>query len=295
MEDVTRRAARLLEEAQTGNAAQALAAAETQLRAATGELVDGPAAIHFPRLVALIMLGEQRRAIGSVDLMLAAADREGSAGWRSCALSLRAVERLRLGEAEVAEHDVDAVLRDLAAAEAALTGGEPDPVIAANAHTGVALGYHQLRLYELAVPQYEAAYEISIRHPDHGGNRAMWLCNLANLHLQWALELYQVGDVVQAEAHTAEAERYATRAMAEASGPDAAAHRDTAGLYAACARADREDPAGAAADIIGYLALAAERGISPAAVAFAHPFHAVAVSRAGQRTDHLCRDVRQDL
>ncbi|MEU5549852.1 GGDEF domain-containing protein [Micromonospora sp. NPDC047793] len=289
MDDVTLRALRLVEEAQTGAAAPALATAETTLREATGEIADGPAALHFARVVALTRLGELRAAVAAADLMLAAADREGSAGWRSCALSLRATRRLRVGDKDISEYDVETVLRDLVSAETALLVDEPDPVIMGNAHTGIAIGYAQLRLYELAAPQFEAAYETT-RHPDYpdNGNRAMWLCNLAELNLLWALELYQVGQVAVAERHTTTAEAHATRAAAEASGPQARVWRLLALLYAACARADRQDPAGAAADIPRYAALLEESGLrQQQELLLCRPFHAVALRRSGRPGEAL--------
>ncbi|MEU6024533.1 GGDEF domain-containing protein [Micromonospora sp. NBC_01739] len=285
MDEVTLGALRLLEEAQAGAAAQVLTAAEAALREPTGQLSDGPAAMHFARVVALTRLGELRAAIDATDLMLAAADREGSAGWRSCALSLRATRRLRLGGQNIAEYDIEAVLRDLVSAQTALLADEPNPVIVGNAHTGIAIGYAQLRLYELAAPQFEAAYEATRResYPDNG-NRAMWLCNLAELNLIWALELYQVGQVAEAERHTGAAEEYAIRAAAEASGPKAEVWRLSALLYAACSRADRQDPAGAAADIPRYTELLRIHGVSEQhqEILLCRPFHAVALRRSGR-------------
>jgi diguanylate cyclase (GGDEF)-like protein len=287
MDDVTRQAVRLLEEAQTGAAARVLAVAETSLRERTGELVDGPAALHFARVVALYSLGDLHASIAAIDIMLVAADREGSTGWRSSALSLRAIERLQAGKHEVTASDVEAALHDLVAAEAALRDGEPDPVVAGNAYTGIGLGYQQLRLYELAVPQYIAAYEASCRIAEPNGNRAMWLCNLAILHLQWALELYQVGQDIEAEKHTAEAEQFALRAADESAGPDAEIWRLAALAYAACSRADRDDPVGAAVDIARYLGQMVAHGMPAPVLLFCRPFHAVAVSRAGRPAEAL--------
>nr|WP_230416698.1 GGDEF domain-containing protein [Micromonospora tarapacensis] len=287
----------LLEEAQAGGAAQVLAAAESALREPTGEIRDGPAAMHFARVVALTRLGDLRAAIVAADLMLAAAEREGGAGWRSCALSLRATRRLRLGDQDIADYDVAAVLRDLVSAESALLPAEPDPVIAGNAHTGIAIGYAQLRLYELAAPQFQAAYEATCRasYPDNG-NRAMWLCNLAELNLMWTLELYQVGQVAEAEKHTTAAEEYAVRAATEASGPKAQVWRLSALLYAACARADRQDPAGAAADIPRYIARLRAHGVDPRQqeMLLCQPFHAVALSRSG-RPDEALRVIEEAI
>ncbi|WP_341720084.1 GGDEF domain-containing protein [Micromonospora sp. FIMYZ51] len=290
MDDVTLRALNLLEEAQAGGAARVLTVAEAALREPTGELPDGPAAMHFARVVALTRLGDLRAAIAAADLMLAAADREGSAGWRSCALSLRATRRLRLGDQDIAEYDIEAVLRDLVSAETALLADEPDPVIRGNARTGIAIGYAQLRLYELAGPQFQAAYEAACRasYPDNG-NRAMWLCNLAELNLMWALELYQIGQVAEAEKHTTVAEEYAVRAAAEASGPQAEVWRLSALLYAACSRADRQDPAGAAVDIPRYIGLLETFGLREQhqELLLCRPFHAVALRRSGRPEEAL--------
>lgn len=183
--------ARLLERAQCGEHDEALLLAEEALREPTGDLADGAAGMHFVRFVAQVVQGRTSEALAAVDHMLQAADREGNQGWRSCALSGRAWQHLMLGE-HLAEREVDAVLQDLIDAGIALAPGVEDGVIAENAHTGVALGYHQLRLYELALPQYEAAYAVSAQDGRQAGNKAMWQSNIATLHLEWALELYRV-------------------------------------------------------------------------------------------------------
>ncbi|GIF05885.1 GGDEF domain-containing protein [Actinoplanes siamensis] len=280
MRDTTQHAVRLLERAQSGDPAGALAEAETVLRAVTGDLVDGPACMHFVRVVAHIAQTDPRGAIAAVEPMLVAAVREGSGGWQACALASRAWQRLRLGEVDAAEHDLDGVLRDLVSAEM-LAAGETDPVAAVNSRVAVGIGYYELRLYELVEPQFRGAYEMSAADCGSNGNRAMWLLNLAEMHLRWALELYQVHRADEAESHTAEAERHAVRAAAEVSGDDASVWRDNALLYAACARADRHDPAGAAADIERYTARLRERDFTPEALALSRPFHAVALLRSG--------------
>ncbi len=280
MREITQHAVRLLERAQTGDPAGALAAAETVLRAATGDLVDGPACMHFARVVAYIALADPRGAIAAVEPMLIAAVREGSGGWQACALASRAWQRLRLGELDATEHDLDGVLHDLVSAEM-LAAGEADPVAAVNSRVAVAIGYYELRLYELVEPQFRSAYEMSAADGGSNGNRAMWLINLAEMHLRWALELYQIHRVAEAEAHTTEAERYAVQAADEVSGDDAAVWRDNALLYAACARADRHDPTGAAVDIELYTGFLRKRGFTPDALALSRPFHAVALKRSG--------------
>ncbi|MET0422578.1 MAG: GGDEF domain-containing protein [Actinoplanes sp.] len=285
MDEIIERAARLLEQAQAGEAAQALADAESLLLEATGDAADGPACLHFVRAISFNMLGDLPAVEDALELMLAAADRERSPGWRACALGTRAAQRSRFSETRSADYDLDGVLRDLVAAEM-FVAEETEPVAAVNARVAIAIGFFEMRLYELVVPQYEAAYEISAAGPPNG-NQAMWLLNLAELHLHWALELYQVGQDEAAEGHTARSEQYSLRAAAEANGANAEVWRNYALLSAACAKADRHDPAGAAAEIERYLGPLEARGMSPLLLAFCRPFHAVALRRSGRPDEAL--------
>jgi diguanylate cyclase (GGDEF)-like protein len=273
--------ARLLERAQCGEHDEALRLAEDALREPTGDLADGAAGMHFVRSIALDVQGHTLQALSASDLMLQAAEREGSQGWRSCALSLRAWQRLMLDE-RAADLEVDAALQDLVDAEIALAGGVEDSVIAENAHTGVALGYHHLRLYELALPHYEAAYAVSAHDGRQAGNRSMWQSNIATMHLEWALELYRVGQVDEAERHSLTAGARAALAAEQAAGPDAERWREHAHLLAGCAAADGSDPAGAARVIEQYATALAARGIRRE-VSSAQPFLAVALNRSGER------------
>lgn len=272
--------ARLLERAQCGEHDEVLRLAERALREPTGDLSDGAAEMHFVRFVALLMQGRSSEALGAIDLMLVSADREGNQGWRSCALSGRAWQHLIIGD-QHPDHAVDGALQDLVDAEMALASGVEDSVIAEHAHTGLALGYQQLRLYELALPQYEAAYAVSAQDGREGGNRAMWQNNIAELHLQWALELYRVHQVPEAEQHNLAAGLHAALAVEQASGPDADSWRQDAHLLAACAAADGPDPAGAARSIERYAAALGQRG-QRIEVAFCWPFLAVALRRSGE-------------
>jgi diguanylate cyclase (GGDEF)-like protein len=273
--------ARLLERAQCGEHDEALRLAEVALREPTGDLADGAAGMHFVRSIALDVQGRSEEALVATDLMLESAEREANQGWRSCALSLRAWQRLMLDE-HAADLEVDTVLQDLVDAEVALAAGVQDGVIAENAHTGVALGYHNLRLYELALPHYEAAYGVSAQDGRQAGNQTMWQCNIATLHLEWALELYRVRQVSEAERHSQAAGAHAAMAAEQASGPDADRLRQHARLLAGCAAADGPDPAGAARSIERYTAALAARGLRRE-VSAALPFLAVALSRSGER------------
>jgi diguanylate cyclase (GGDEF)-like protein len=273
--------ARLLERAQCGEHDEALRLADEALRAPTGDLADGEAGMHFVRAIALDIQGRTEDALAAIDLMLVSADREANQGWRSCALSLRAWLRLMLDE-HAADLEVDTVLQDLVDAEIALAGGVEDSVIAENAHTGVALGYHHLRLYELALPQYVAAYAVSAQDGRQAGNQTMWQCNIATLHLEWALELYRVRQVSEAEEHSLAAGAHAALAARQAGGPDAERLRQHAHLLAGCAAADGPDPAGAARSIERYAAALGARGLRRE-VSSAQPFLAVALNRSGER------------
>ncbi|MGK5682860.1 diguanylate cyclase domain-containing protein [Actinoplanes sp. URMC 104] len=274
MMDATDEAVRLLEQAQTGQAAEAVARADALL-------LDGDhACLQFVRVAAFNVLGDMPAFEDAVERMLAAADHEGSPGWRATALATRAATRSRVGDAHTASYDLDGVLRDLVTAETAVVE-ETEPVAAVNARVAIAIAFSELRLYELVEPHYQAAYALSSAGPANG-NRAMWLINLAELHLHWALELYQVGQVGAAESHTEQAETYGTRAALEADGPDAAVWRDYALLAAACAKADRHDPLSSATEITYLLERLRAYGMSPLLLAFAGPFHAVALRRTGR-------------
>ena len=281
MDEFTQHTVRLLEQAQAGGAADALMRAETLLRGTTGDLAGGPACLHFVRVLAFNMLGELAAVEDALDLMIAAAEREQSPGWHAAALGTRASQHSRVGETHSAEYDLDGVLRDLVVAESMVVQ-ERDPVAAVNGRVSIAIGYFELRLYELVGPQFEAAYEISAADEEQNGNQAMWLINLAELHLHWALELYQVGQGAVAEGHTERAEQYARRAAAEAGGADADVWRDHANLFAACAKADRHDPHNAAVEIEHHLDRLVARGMSPLLFALSWPFHAVALRRSGR-------------
>jgi diguanylate cyclase (GGDEF)-like protein len=58
-------------------------------------------------------------------------------------------------------------------------------------------------------------------------------------------------------------------------------------MYAACSRADRDDPTGAAVDIAQYLGLLEARGLPAPVLLFCRAFHAVAVGRAGRPDEAL--------
>jgi len=277
---------RLVAAAQQGAADEVRRAAETRMVELGGSIEAGPAGLHFVRAVAYFAVNDYRAALAASALMLAAAEREGDDGWRSNALSFGAGQRILLGNIDLAAYDIGAVLRDLAAAEAALALGVADLLVGSNAHIGIGNGYNLLRLYELAEPHYAAAYELSCQQRDpHSAVPSICQTNLAELHLTWALELYRVDEVTEAEKHSLIAESHALRA-----GRDAIASttywRDVAALFAGCARADGHDPAGAAAQIRTYAERIRACGRRDVWL-FCMPFLAVALARSGRRDEAL--------
>jgi diguanylate cyclase (GGDEF)-like protein len=277
---------RLVAAAQEGSADEVRRAVETRMVDLAGSVEAGPAGLHFVRAVAFFSVHNFHAALAASNLMLAAAEREGDAGWRSNALSFRASMRLFLGNSDLAEYDIDAVLRDLAAAEAALAAGVADLSVGSNAHIGIGNGYNLLRLYELTEPHYLAAYELSCHQGDPDSTvPATCQTNLAELHLQWALELYRIGEVAEAEKHSLIAESHAAQAGRDATGSDPY-WQDVAGLFAGCARADRDDPAGAAEQISLYAERIRARQRTDVWL-FCTPFLAVALARTERRDEAL--------
>src|SRR2546421_9835470 len=145
---------------QQGAADEVRRTAEARMAEIGGSVEAGPAGLHFVRAVAFYAVNDYPSALAASNLMLAAAERERDAGWRSIALSFRAGQHIALGEKELAEYNIDAVLRDLVAAEAALAAGVADPSLGSNAHIGIGNNYDLLRLFELAEPHFAAAYEL---------------------------------------------------------------------------------------------------------------------------------------
>jgi diguanylate cyclase (GGDEF)-like protein len=294
VDDLIEMQLRLMQQVQSGEPVEALATADALLGEPTGDIADGFAGLHFVRVVAFSMLGELAAHDEAIELMIAAAERDRSPGWLAAALATKASQQIRIAEAHNAAYDLDDALRSLVTAQLRVAE-ETDPVPALAARVALGISFFETRLYELAWPNHLAAYEIALSDPRQYDMRAMWLCNIAETHLRWALELYQVGLVEEAESHTAEAERWALRAAAEVGdGPEADTWREYALLSAACAKADRHDPQRALAEIERHLEPLEARGMSEFLLAFSRPFHAVALRRSG-RPDEALRIIERAI
>ncbi len=284
---LVREANQLAEQAQLGQAHAVLRTAERRLtELGGGAMQSGPAALHFARAVAL-MYEDDVAALAAVEDMLRAAVRENSQGWVACALATRASQRQVLWEQDPALYDVDAVLADLTAAEAALDLSNDGGSVDSRAHVAISNGYAPLRLYELAVPHQEAAFHISVdgAGPDDAAP-SMWLLNLTILNLEWALELYRVGLDIDAERHSAAAYEHATYALDRLNADTVAGWKPPCQLFQAAGRSDGPRPAGAVAEMQRLLPIVRELGDAHEYL-LAVPFLAVALLRDGRREESL--------
>lgn len=283
--------AQLMERAQSGHHLEVLVETERLLRQATGDLSDGPAGLHFPRVVCLLWQDKAQEAIAAADMMIAAAVRDGRNGWRACALAVRALERITLGDEDPLQHDPDAVIRDVVAAEVALEQGTDDLIEACNAHASTGVTFEALRLYELAEPHYEAAHSISLDVPNGAANPVLWSLNLAALHLKWALELYRVGQQAPADKHSLLAADHAARAIAEVNPRIDPIRTVIAELFLACARASGPSGDDVVAGIKASVQALNDAGLE-ALTFLPVPFMAVALRRCG-RTDEALATVEE--
>ncbi len=309
---------RLLRIAQAGQPEQALVRADESL--ASGESLR----MLYVRAVALHCLGDHDGAVTTAELMLAitatrvttstsglttaGATMTGSwiaemsavaappdafgaevetAGWQSIALSFRATQHMLLSELNPQVFDMETTLQDLGQAEAALSNGVTDGFVLATAHTGLGHGYHALRLYELALPQYEAALEASL---SHSADVAVMTAvtselNLAELHLNWSVELHRIRETDRARDKSSTAARHAALAQEYASTDDTRLYAATAALLAACA-----DSTGAPEEVVVRIREGIhdvkDHGLRESR-AFALPFLAWALDRAGRLPEAL--------
>jgi diguanylate cyclase (GGDEF)-like protein len=206
-------AAQVRELALRGDAEEAGRLARTALTEVGGAADDEPsgdlAGLWYAIAVTERQRGDDAALVRAADRCLSIARSISSAGWASNALSMRALAR-------VAQGTVDLALTDLARAEVEVAGCG-DTVLRGWAHTSLACGYDQLRLYELAQPHLEAALEIESRSRPRSRNLVLNLCNLAELHLRLVEELERVtsvaGGASQVEEQRVLARRWAREAL----------------------------------------------------------------------------------
>lgn len=167
----------------------------------------------YVRAVALHWLGRREAAMAACAELASLATDHGDERWLSAAMSLRAIERMARG-------DQAGALQELARAHVLLDGrstedaaDRADLVALDWALTGVAVGYADLRLYELALEVY-ARNEPVVAAQEDRASLVIQVLNVAELHLHWGLELVRV-DEAERTAPTGPGLQHAEACLAE--------------------------------------------------------------------------------
>ncbi len=184
MDRLDARAVQAMDLAQSGEAREAIAIVDAALQdAAASGREDLLPRLHYIRGVAHHSLGEHHLAVGDCERLLRIAEERQDLGWSANARALRAAQYVLLG-------DPDEGIRDLVAAQVDLDLADDIELYVRNwAHTGLAIGFDRLRLYELARPHYLAAREIGDAVAQTQPESAtIDHLNLAEMHLRWGLE-----------------------------------------------------------------------------------------------------------
>ncbi len=278
MDDSPAEILRLLRLAQGGQPEQALVEAEDRLDP------EQSLGMLYVRAVALHCLGDHEAAAAVAEEMLGSAD---NPGWQSIGLSLRATQHVVLSQLIPRVFDLETTLQDLAQAEAMLSRDVTDGFVLATGHTGLGNGYHAMRLYELALPHYEAALAASL---DPSAEVALLMAvtnelQLAELHLNWSVELHRVGETDRARGKSATAARHAQVAQEYASSDDTRPFAARASLLAACADTTRA-PEEVVERIRQGIHQVDEHGLRESR-AFALPFLAWALVRVARLSEAL--------
>lgn len=263
---------------------------------------------HYVRGVALHELGDHPAAMVEADLALAAAEDAADPGWRAVTLTLRATERLLQAASEDTPAMDDQAVADLARAETLLIELPERSWLRSSVHTGLAIAYHLMGLYELVLPHLEAPLIGTTQRHRTPADTWTRKVNLAAFHLDWAADIDRAG-AAGADGHRRAAARHAAGAAAlvddavrsiPAAGAHpstvttvGARHRDRAELLLACARVQAVaapgrgvDAGGLAvhiADLVERLATDPSRGT----VRQALPYLARAQQVAGRPADAL--------
>ncbi len=282
MDDSLAEVMRLLALAQTGNREQALALADERLG------VQETPGMLYARAVTIHSIGDHDDAAATAERMLPITRGAGSAGWRSIALAFRAWQHLLLSKSSRQGSDLESILHDLAQAEAMLSNDVSDAFALATAHTCLGNAYHELRLYEFARPNFEAAFAAATARPDDiVVDRAVASqLNLATMHLNWSMELHRIRDSEGAQEKGAIAARHAACAQAYATTEETQFYAAHGAMLLACADSVSTDDAGVVERIREALKVLEGRGLRESR-AYALPFLARALHRAGERTQAL--------
>ena len=193
--------------AQTGEAAKVLMEVDEPLaeveKAGVSDLI---ARFRFVVALAHLQLGELDAAIAACDLVLEDNVEEADPAWVSSMRTLRGVAYLFRGDNGLAVTDLVNAAVDLD--EAAPSG--QNFVFAVN---GLGVGYKALRLYELALEQYQRADEL-VTKSGYTVSRVFHAMNQMLIEAYWGMELDRLDRVDEAAKHFRRALR-----LADALGP----------------------------------------------------------------------------
>jgi diguanylate cyclase (GGDEF)-like protein len=273
----------LIEQAQLGQASQALTRVDDHLAAAP----EPHPALLFARAVALHQLGDHRAAAACSGRGAAVATRLGRDGWRATCLGMRAIQNIAGSVDERTGLDETPVLHDLAQAQVALGGDIEDVCERMAAYANLALAYTRLRLYELAVPMHEQVW--SSHWPADAAAPevpAIQQLNLAELELTWAQELLRVRLDDEAQAHLGRALVHAERAEQLAAGAQPQVWAARARVIAGCVLAHGDVPDAGLAMVEAALGELADVGDEHEQQLSA-PLVALALARADRRDEGL--------
>ncbi|GAB3596195.1 hypothetical protein GCM10027446_22660 [Angustibacter peucedani] len=247
-------AARVMSLAQDGQPAAALALAERALLASADASPVELAGLWYTIAVTHHVRQDAAAQLAATERCLEAGRAAGAPGWTANALSMRAMAQARAGAVEPA-------LLDLARSEVDLAACDDDG-LRCWAHTGLGYCYLELRLYELALPHFEAAVRLDASPIPLAEAATIDLMNLAELHLRWADELERLGgddaeQLASVERHRAVGHAHAIDAVAAATVVGAGSLLAASRAMELCSRS-ADDAAGS----VGQLRQA-----------FAHPDH----------------------
>lgn len=276
----------LLRLAQSGATDRALAGVDAALARIErdGEVLTGAGdvrpALLYVRGIAYHCLGDHRTAAIVAEDVTEAARAAGDPAWL-CIGQLLALRQKIAAEPTADLSPRDALLQDLASAEADLPGPRGEPLAAATAYAGIGRCYLNLRLYEVAQPHFEAALDVIAANPDLLRVSAVTMqLNLAELHACWAMELRRVDRSAEATEHEAAALRHALLAEGEPALEQTAAYRAKGSLLVACMSVHEGDPVQAAQRVRDCGAQLVGRG-QRSDESFARLYESRALARAG--------------
>lgn len=180
--------------AQTGEAAKVLVDVEEPLaEVEEAGVADLIARFRFVVALANLQLGQFDDAIAACNRVLEENVEEGDPAWVSSMRTLRGIAHLFRGDNGLAVTDLINAAVDL----------DEAPPVGQNfvfAVNGLGVGYKTLRLYELALEEYQRAEEL-VTKSGYSVSRVFHAMNQMLIEAYWGMELDRLGRIVDAANH----------------------------------------------------------------------------------------------